>query len=105
MDSFQFIYDETRQAGICNDVILLKNHNPFIKLVISHAIAQSTKLSLFEYKMDEAIEYTHIPKIMAETGKMPFSKKKILQIIGLHSKLKADVNLVSNLLGIFLSKL
>jgi uncharacterized Rmd1/YagE family protein len=46
-----------------------------IKLTISHAIAQSVKLTLFEGRIEETIETTkHIPKIMAREGKVPMKR-------------------------------
>jgi uncharacterized Rmd1/YagE family protein len=46
-----------------------------IKLSISHAIAQSVTLALYEERIDVAIESTkHIPVVMARTGKVPLSR-------------------------------
>lgn len=46
-----------------------------IKLTISHAIAQSVKLALFEGLIENTIESTkHIPQFMAETGKIDMTR-------------------------------
>jgi len=57
-------------------VITLKNPgNYMVKLTISHAIAQSVKMTLFEGLIEETIEATkHIPQTMAETGKVQMSR-------------------------------
>lgn len=50
-----------------------------IKLTISHAIAQSVKMTLFEGLIEETIEVTkHIPQTMAETGKVQMSRSVII---------------------------
>jgi uncharacterized Rmd1/YagE family protein len=54
-----------------------------IKLTISHAFAQSAKLTLFEALIEETIESTkHIPTVMAETGKIHMHRKAINKKIG-----------------------
>ena len=71
-----------------------------IKLTISHAIAQSVKLTLFEELIDTAIaSMTHIPNIMAETGKIHLRRKEINMKIGQLFIMRINVNLVSNVLG------
>jgi uncharacterized Rmd1/YagE family protein len=70
-----------------------------IKLTISHAIAQSTKLTLFEGRIDDTITSTqHIPLIMAQTGKVPMSRSAIIKKIGSLFVMRINVNLVSPIL-------
>jgi len=46
-----------------------------VKLTISHAIAQSVKMTLFEGLIENTINATkNIPQTMAETGKVPMSR-------------------------------
>lgn len=46
-----------------------------IKLTISHAIAQSVKLTLFEGLIEHTINTTkHIPIVMANTGKVHMTR-------------------------------
>lgn len=61
---------------IYNDVITLKSAgNYMVKLTISHAIAQSVKMTLFEGLIENTINATkNIPQTMAETGKVPMSR-------------------------------
>lgn len=73
VETFHFQYDieSNRQPRIFNDMITLKTDHHMIKLTISHAISQSTKLSLYEWQMDNTIERTkHIPKMLAQTGRL-----------------------------------
>jgi uncharacterized Rmd1/YagE family protein len=67
-EQFYFHYNTFYQPRIYNDIITLKNPANFmLKITISHAIAQSVKLTLFEGKVEETIENTkHVPLIMAE---------------------------------------
>lgn len=54
-----------------------------LKITISHAVAQSVKLTLFEGLIEETIESTrHIPRKMAKDGKIRMSRKAINQKIG-----------------------
>ena len=54
-----------------------------LKITISHAVAQSVKLTLFEGLIEESIESTrHIPRKMAKDGKIHMSRKAINQKIG-----------------------
>lgn len=53
-----------------------------IKLTISHAIAQSVKMTLFEGLIEETIDVTkHIPQTMAETGKVQMSRSVIIILV------------------------
>ncbi|KAK9721065.1 sporulation protein rmd1 [Basidiobolus ranarum] len=70
-----------------------------VKLTISHAIAQSVKMTLFEDLVDQTINDTkHIPQIMAETGKVNLSRHAITSKIGQLFIVRINVNLVSNIL-------
>jgi uncharacterized Rmd1/YagE family protein len=54
-----------------------------LKLTISHAIAQSVKLAVFEELIEETIDGTRdIPSILAETGKIHLHRQQINQKIG-----------------------
>ncbi|KAJ3040697.1 hypothetical protein HDV00_010590 [Rhizophlyctis rosea] len=102
VENFHFHYNTQYQPRIYNDIITLKNPaNYMIKLTISHAIAQSVKLALFEGLIEATIESTkHIPQIMAETGKIQMSRKAINKKIGQLFIMRINVNLVSNVLDI-----
>jgi uncharacterized Rmd1/YagE family protein len=75
------------------------HQDSMIKLTISHAIAQSVKLTLFEGLIDDTIDSTkHIPYIMARTGKVPMSRTKIIKKIGHLFVMRMNVNLISPIL-------
>jgi len=78
-----FLINLTKNLRIYNDVITLKNSgNYMIKLTISHAIAQSVKMTLFEGLIEETIEATkHIPQTMAETGKVQMSRSVFIMLV------------------------
>ncbi|GBB99608.1 hypothetical protein RclHR1_03580015 [Rhizophagus clarus] len=101
VETFHFQYDieSNRQPRIFNDMITLKTDHHMIKLTISHAISQSTKLSLYEWQMDNTIERTkHIPKMLAQTGRLNLDRIQVTKLSGGLFKLRIDVNLVSNVL-------
>lgn len=68
---FQYDFNSNRKPRIFNDMITIKSYNHMIKLTISHAISQSTKLALYEWQMERTIEKTkHIPKMLTLTGRL-----------------------------------
>ncbi|CAG8763430.1 5741_t:CDS:2, partial [Acaulospora morrowiae] len=83
-EEFHYHYAASYQPRIYNDVITLKNSgNYMVKLTISHAIAQSVKMTLFEELIEDTIEATkHIPQTMADTGKVLMSRTAITKKIG-----------------------
>lgn len=99
-EQFYFHYNSFYQPRIYNDIITLKNPANFmLKITISHAVAQSVKLTLFEGLIEESIESTrHIPRKMAKDGKIHMSRKAINQKIGQLFIMRINVNLVSNVL-------
>ncbi|KAJ3251530.1 hypothetical protein HK103_002276, partial [Boothiomyces macroporosus] len=99
-EQFYFHYNSFYQPRIYNDIITLKNPANFmLKITISHAIAQSVKLTLFEGLIEETIESTkHIPRKMAKDGKIHMSRMAINQKIGQLFIMRINVNLVSNVL-------
>ncbi|CAG8483462.1 6370_t:CDS:10 [Diversispora eburnea] len=99
-EEFHYHYAASYQPRIYNDVITLKNPgNYMVKLAISHAIAQSVKMTLFEELIEDTIEATkHIPQTMAETGKVLMSRTAITRKIGQLFIMRINVNLVSNVL-------
>lgn len=79
---------------IFNDMITLRSGDHMIKLAMSHAIAQSTKLSFFEERMSQTmLSAEHIPKHLALTGQLGMSRTEILKILGRLFKSRVDVNL------------
>lgn len=79
---------------VFNDMITLRSGDHMIKLAMSHAIAQSTKLSFFEEKMSQTmLDAQYVPKRLALTGQLGMSRKEIVKILGRLFKSRVDVNL------------
>ncbi|EPZ33478.1 DUF155-domain-containing protein [Rozella allomycis CSF55] len=99
VETLKYRYDAINTPRIFDDIITLKFNMYMVKLSISHAIAQSVKLSVFEELIDETINSTQIiPQQMAETGKVQMSRKAITKKIGQLFVMRIHVNLVSNVL-------
>jgi uncharacterized Rmd1/YagE family protein len=102
VEDFHFQYDlrGPEHPRIFNDMITLKSGGHMIKLTISHGLAQSVTLALFENVMEETIEYSlPLSKMMAKHGHVKMTRKEIMKIMGILFKLKMNVNLISNVLG------
>jgi uncharacterized Rmd1/YagE family protein len=118
-EEFRYQYRPHSQARIFNDIITLRaptsssldsirdgdprslNQPPdhMIKLTISHAMAQSVTLALFEGRIEDSIDTTkHIPLVMAKTGKVPMGRTAIIKKIGQLFIMRINVNLVSPIL-------
>ncbi|RKP08002.1 hypothetical protein THASP1DRAFT_16268, partial [Thamnocephalis sphaerospora] len=99
-EEFHFYYNKDCQPRIYNDIISLRSATNYMaKLTISHAVAQSTKLALFEGLVDDTIDSSkHIPREMARTGKSNMSRTAISKKIGQLFIMRINVNLVSNVL-------
>jgi len=71
------------------------------KLSISHGIAQSVKLSVFESNIDELIEATRpLPQELSIHGRINLSRKEISQLMGRLFIQRSLVNLQSNILDV-----
>jgi hypothetical protein len=54
-----------------------------VKLAISHALAQSTKLGIYEERIQSVVEDTrHLPETLAENGSVHIGRHEIAQLIG-----------------------
>jgi uncharacterized Rmd1/YagE family protein len=77
-----------------NDMITLKSGDHMIKLAMSHAIAQSTKLSLFEEGMNRTmLAAQSVPKRLALTGQLGMARTDVVKMIGQLFTSRVDVNL------------
>ena len=101
-EEFHFEYSpETPRPRVFNDMITLRSGDHMIKLAMSHAIAQSTKLNFFEQRMaDQMVEAQHVPKRLALTGKLGMKREEVVKILGALFKSRVDVNLSSNMLDV-----
>lgn len=79
--------------------IILGNKSEYIKLSMSHALAQSVKLSVLEKSVSKIIENTSpIQKELARTGSISLSKKEISKQIGNLFNERYSINLHSDIL-------
>ncbi|KAI0464185.1 hypothetical protein LJB42_001788 [Komagataella kurtzmanii] len=100
-EEFHFEYNvNITTPRIYNDMITLKSGDHMIKLAISHALAQSNKLSLFESRMSVILtSISRLPKALALTGKLAnYTRKKVLIKTGKLFQLRNEVNLSSTVL-------
>ncbi|CDO94853.1 unnamed protein product [Kluyveromyces dobzhanskii CBS 2104] len=100
VEQFNYYITHSYQPRIYNDFITLRDgSNYMIKLSISHAIAQSVKISLFEELVDNTIEDTQdIPQEIASSGKVSMSKEDIMKSIGELFILRININLHGSVL-------
>lgn len=86
-------------SRIYNDVITLRRGSSYMtKLSLSHALAQSTKISFFEGIIDNTIESTKdIPQSIAESGKIGMPPAEIMKQIGHLFILRMNIHLVGSI--------
>ncbi len=99
-EEFHFEYNnEISRPRVYNDMITLRSGDHMIKLAISHAIAQSTKLSFFEENMATQMEEAKdVPRRLALTGELGMKREDVVKLLGGLFKSRVDVNLCGFLL-------
>lgn len=99
-EEFHFEYDSlVQRPRIYNDMITLRSADHLIKLTMSYALAQLTKLCLFESRMVYSLQLiSKLPKKLALTGKLGLKRQQLLKKSGKLFKLRVDVNLSSSIL-------
>lgn len=100
IEEFHFEYDmDTERPRIFNDVLTLRSGDHIIKLTLSYAIAQSSKLSRFESRISPILtSVTKLPKRLALYGSLGLKREQLLKKSGKLFKLRVDVNLSSSVL-------
>lgn len=90
---------EGQELRLQKDLITLSEDNPLQRLAVSHGLAQSIKLNEYEHRAQETIAtYGHLPKALAETGKIDLSRRDIASIRGHLFSTKSDIFLHYGLL-------
>ncbi len=80
-DDFSYVYGDTPK--IVEDEITLQDKDVLTKLAISHGLAQSVKLTIFEALIQETITQTkYLPKELAGSGKISLSRKEMSKKMG-----------------------
>ncbi len=101
-DLLHYRIDETYEKTFIeeeeNQVVLHKD-SLFIKLSISHALAQSAKLNVLESSVDNLLaKTTPIHQELEQTGSISLSKKEISKKIGMLFSERYSMNLHSDIL-------
>lgn len=95
-EDFHFEYNaDAKRPRIFNDMItLLPRFDHMVKLTISHAMAQSTKLCFFEEKMVGTMaDAQHVPKDLALTGELAMGRTEVVRILGRLFQSRVEINL------------
>jgi len=80
-DNFEFTYSD--KSAVQVDRIHMENRDHLLKVAVSHAIAQSTKLSSFESDVEGIVSKTKdLPQELATQGKVSLSRKQLSQRMG-----------------------
>ncbi|MBA2726789.1 MAG: RMD1 family protein [Parachlamydiaceae bacterium] len=91
-DEFTYIYGGA--CKILEDEIILPDEEILTKLAISHGIAQSVKLGVFETKIHKTFNSNkHLPEELARRGKIPLSRADIRRKMGQLFIERSSINL------------
>lgn len=97
-EHFRFI-TSGQDVRISHDTITLGDDNPLTRLAISHALAQSLKLTEYEWQAQCTIQnHSDLPEALASTGKIALSRSEIAKIRGRLFSTKSDIILHYGLL-------
>ena len=97
LDEFTFTYGEI--IKIEEDEITLHNKSTLTKLAISHGLAQSVKLTIFEELIQKTIDNTkQLPIDLVRKGKIKLSRKEISKKMGEIFIERSFINLHSEIL-------
>lgn len=94
-EEFHFEYNpKISRPRVLSDMFTLRSHDHMIKLAISHAIAQSTKLSHFEERMERTMaEAQDAPRTLALTGSLGMKREDVVKILGRLFTSRVEINL------------
>jgi len=82
-----------------SDLITLSSDDPLLRLSVSHGLAQSIKLNEYEHQAQDTItRYAHLPRALAETGKITLRRRALAKIRGHLFSTKSDIFLHYGLL-------
>ncbi len=87
------------QHSIRHDTIALADDEPLNRLAVSHALAQSLQLNVFEARAQQTIVDTgEIPMALSKSGRIPHTRKAIAKMRGQLFATKSDIILHYGLL-------
>ncbi|KAG1665102.1 hypothetical protein FOA52_007793 [Chlamydomonas sp. UWO 241] len=103
INEFEFNLSATEPPHIKNDVVTINKRQAMdhqLRLAISHALAQSVKLSLYEERVLSLVEETReFPHQLAKRGRVAIGPKSVARLIGKVFLQSSNVNLLSSVLG------
>lgn len=101
-DFIYFKYDDSSEKTYIDEEsneIILNHRSAFVKLSMSHALAQSVKLNVLEISVSDLLVKTSpIQQELANTGRVSLSKKEISKQIGILFNERYSINLHSDIL-------
>eukprot|EP00515_Schizochytrium_aggregatum_P012410 CAMPEP_0202081014 /NCGR_PEP_ID=MMETSP0964-20121228/11844_1 /ASSEMBLY_ACC=CAM_ASM_000500 /TAXON_ID=4773 /ORGANISM="Schizochytrium aggregatum, Strain ATCC28209" /LENGTH=629 /DNA_ID=CAMNT_0048648519 /DNA_START=79 /DNA_END=1968 /DNA_ORIENTATION=- len=96
-DDLEYYYG--KKSSVRHDTVELASNDPIERLAYSFAIAQSSLLSVYEFRLDQIIERNeHIPVTLARYGKIHMSQEEISKEIGLLFMERNMINLESDII-------
>lgn len=99
LEHYKYTLNPDAPLSIKHDVISLPNNEPLTRLALSHAFAQSYKLSFFEDQAQRVIqENTDLSKTLSHTGEIPLNRKELAKLRGRLFATSSDIILHFNLL-------
>jgi uncharacterized Rmd1/YagE family protein len=97
----EFIFRIGGAPKIFQDEITLPDDDSLSKLAVSHGIAQSVKLSVFEQTIQSVIDETsYLPEDLATKGRISLSRGQIRRMMGRLFLERASINLHTEILDI-----
>mgnify|MGYP002280109044 CR=1 FL=1 len=98
-EQFPFSIEPGNPVRVQNDQLTLPDNSYLLRLAVSHGFAQSTKLSVFETVAQTVIaDNAHLSKVLADTGRIPLSRKSLSKLRGKLFDTRSDILLNFNLL-------
>lgn len=98
-ERYSYYVSQGADYQVKHDVITLNDSDKLIRLALSHAFAQSTKLQVFEDRAQQVINKNRsITKELASTGTIKLTRKKLAMLRGVLFDTGSDISLHFNLL-------
>jgi len=83
------------------DVVQLLTRDAGEKLAVSFAVAKSSTVSIYEWRLDQAVQRNaHIPEELAKHGQLHLTRREINVEIGRLYLLNNSINLETNMLDV-----
>lgn len=99
VDYDHYLYFFGPDPKVSGNEIILPSSDVNTKLAVSHALAQSVKLGIFENVITKTIKQSrYIPESLALRGKIPLSRKAITKMMGQLFIERSMVNLHTDIL-------